>query len=107
MAIERSRSAFELLRNIQIIEILDGDERFGMINNVYISIPYLSGNDIVNISQMFGMDATYCKTKSRWQYFEKLLEYCIINDKISRLLEYLFSVERFKGIFHNKTSDEI
>lgn len=107
MVIEKTKSLFELLRNKQIIEILDGDERFGMKNDVYISMPYLSGNDIVNISRMFGMDATYCKTKSRWEYFDDLLEYCIVNDNIGMVLEYLFSVEQFKGIFYNKTPDEI
>jgi hypothetical protein len=46
---------FELLRGKEIIAILDGDESFGKINNVQISIPYLSGPQLCSISTNFGL----------------------------------------------------
>ena len=103
----KSKSLFELLRNKSIISILNGDVEFGTIGDVIVSMPYLSGSDIIDISQMFGMPATYCGTKSRWVYLDELIEYCIINNTVSNLLQYLFSIERFESRLINEAPVEI
>ena len=53
----KPESPFELLRSKPILAILDGDASFGEINNIKISMPYLSGPTIVGILQMFGLSA--------------------------------------------------
>ena len=40
---KKQKSPFELLRNKAILAILDGDSQFGEIDDVEISMPYLSG----------------------------------------------------------------
>ena len=47
---KKQKSPFELLRNKAILAILDGDSQFGEIDDVEISMPYLSGLTIVEIS---------------------------------------------------------
>ena len=49
---KKQKSPFELLRNKAILAILDGDSQFGEIDDVEISMPYLSGPTIVEISQL-------------------------------------------------------
>jgi hypothetical protein len=97
-------NAFELLRNKQIIAILDGDENFGIIFlgdtpvTVKNAMPYLSGPMICDISSTFGLAASYGwkgGAQSRWAYFDDLIKYCIDNDRISELLSYLFSKRQF------------
>lgn len=107
---KKTKSLFGLLRNKTILSILDGDTEFGNIDDVIISMPYLSGPDIVNISQMFGLAATYdwnYSTQSRWQYLDDLLEHCINKDKISDLLSYLFSKQQFEIKLRDKTPKQI
>ena len=95
---------FELLRNKQIITILDGDTSFGEIEAddggepINISMPYLSGPTICGISIMFGLNTSYGwngGAQSRWSYFDDLLKHCINNNKIDDLLRFLFSKEQF------------
>ena len=119
---------FEIMRNKEIIGILDGDKVFGEYivrvdeydndKNVKIKMPYLTGPDICNISQIFGLPQVYSGGKSRWQYFDELLAYCIEEEKISNFLTYLFAKDKFmdqlKGLppekieeVHNKIVQEI
>lgn len=61
-------------------------------------MPYLSGPTICDISNQFGFPATYARNgggKSRWAYFDELLEYCINNNRISALFTFLFSKNQF------------
>jgi len=101
---------YELLRNRQILAILDGDTDFGEIeigdegSLIKVSMPYLSGPVLCDISSSFGLPATYSwggSNRSRWEYIDDLLEYCIKNNKVSDLLGFLFSkgqfVEKLKG----------
>ncbi len=89
---------YSLLRNRDIISILDGDAQFDKYGEVIISMPYLSGPDLCNISSHFGLPAEYSwggGALSRWMYLDNLLEYCIEHKKMQSLLAYLFSKEQF------------
>ncbi|MBQ8546332.1 MAG: abortive infection family protein [Clostridia bacterium] len=100
----KTPSNFQLLRTKNILAILDGDVDFGEIptssskGNIKISLPYLSGPMLCQISTQFGLPATYGwngGAKSRWEYLDDLLEYCINNHRESDLLSFLFSKEQF------------
>lgn len=102
---------FELLRVKSILGILDGDADFGMLeingrsSDIKISMPYLSGPILCDISNRFGLYVEYGwgggPTQSRWQYLDDLLSHCIQNERMSELLSFLFSkgqfVEKLKG----------
>ncbi len=97
-------SNFELLRAKPILAILDGDIDFGEIEtsspkgNIKISLPYLSGPMLCDISNEFGLPVTYGwggGAQSRWAYLDDLLEHCIENNRVSDLLNYLFAKEQF------------
>ena len=104
------QSNFQLLRTKNIFAILDGDVDFGEITtssprgNIKISMPYLCGSRLCEISTQFGLPTVYSwrgGAKSRWEYLDALLEYCIENHRESDLLVFLFSkgqfVEKLKG----------
>lgn len=106
----KAQSSFELLRTKNILAILDGDVDFGEIStsspkgNIKISLPYLSGPMLCQISTQFGLPVSYGwngGAKSRWEYLDDLLEYCIQNHRESDLLSFLFSkgqfIEKLKG----------
>ena len=94
---------FSLLRNKEIIAILDGDTKYGDyefedFSTIKISMPYLSGADLCALSTLFGLPATYSwngGALSRWQYLDNLLEYCIKYNKCSSLLAHMFSLNQF------------
>ena len=107
---QQERDPFELLRDKTIIAILDGDTDFGEIKPedaspaIKISMPYLSGPAICDISNRFGLPAEYGwggGAQSRWAYLHDLLSFCIEQDRVSDLLGFLFSkgqfVEKLKG----------
>lgn len=90
---------FNLLRNKEILAILDGDKNFGEINGIVVSMPYLSGPKLCSISTNFGFARSYpCDggAISRWAYLDDLIEYCIKVNKVQELLTYLFAKENFK-----------
>lgn len=96
----------ELLRNKEILAILDGDVKFGklVINDIDTgienSMPYLSGPTLCDISTRFGLLASYGWSggaQSRWAYLDDLLRYCIQNKQVSKLLAFLFSKEQFSN----------
>lgn len=103
---KKAKSPYELLRNKTILTILDGDTEFGDIDNVKISMPYLSGPKIVDISQLFGLSVTY-GSQSRWVYLDDLMDYCIANNRVSDLLSYLFSKQQFDEKLNGKPSEQI
>ena len=96
---------FQLLQNKDIIAILDGDrdfgeyknsnDAFGIVSKIKIAMPYLSGQDICNLSARFGLYSKSGGSLSRWQYLDNLLAFCIKENKISNLLVYLFAKDRF------------
>lgn len=97
-------SNFESMRAKDILSILDCDVKFVMLRieendeEIEVSMPYLSGPAICDISNRFGMDVIYNmngETKSRWEYMDDLLVHCIQNKCESELLNFLFSKEQF------------
>ena len=97
---------FELLKQKEIINILIGGTKYG--ENGEISMPYLSGPILCEISTIFGFVVDYFETRhSRWLYLYNLLEYCIKNEKVSDLLLYIFDKKQFKEKFKGMSSTEI
>ena len=104
-----SHSNFQLIKTKNILAILDGDVDFGEIStssskgNIKISLPYLSGPKLCELSTQFGLPVAYARNggaKSRWEYLDDLFEHCIQNNRVSDLLNFLFS----KGQFAEKLS---
>lgn len=106
---------FSLLRNKKIIAILDGDTKycdykFEDGRSIKISMPYLSGADLCNLSTLFGLPVTYSWNDgalSRWQYLDNLLDYCIKNNKCSDLLSYMFAKAQFSKLLGGHGAKEI
>ena len=97
---------FELLKQKEIINILIGGTKYG--ENGEISMPYLSGPILCEISTIFGFVVDYFETRhSRWLYLYNLLEYCIKNEKVSDLLLYIFDKKQFKEKFKGMSFTEI
>lgn len=109
------KSNFELLRSKTILAILDGDAKFDDIQvsqtkSVRNGMPYLSGPTLCEISSKFGLPATYSWSggaKSRWEYMDDLLTYCINNNRVSDLLAFLLSKEQFADVLRGCTPNEI
>lgn len=103
-------SGFKLLCQKDILAILDGDETFSTYGGVEVSMPYLSGPKICDISNKFGLPVIYGgkgSKKSRWEYLRDLLEHCIRQNKESELLAYLFSEKQFEDKLREQTPEEI
>lgn len=112
----KSKSPYELLRNKEIIEILDGDMKYGEYEfeddctTVQVSMPYLSGPDLCNLCTMFGLHMTYTwrgTNLSRWQYLDNLLDYCIKENRCANLLAYLFEKQQFSGLLSGHSADVV
>lgn len=112
----KSSNPFELLREKSILAILDGDIDFGEIEtddpkgNIKISMPYLSGPVLCDISARFGLPATYGwngGAQSRWAYLDDLFSHCIKSNRESDLLAYLFSKGQFVDKLKGHTPDII
>lgn len=97
---------FGLLRKKEILAILDGDTSFGEYEfpeddkTIRISMPYLSGPDLCEISSLFGLPVTYPRSGgalSRWEYLDNLFAFCIRSNKVSELLSYLFDKNKFSS----------
>lgn len=106
---------FSLLRNKEIIAILDGDTKYDDYEfedgtTIKVSMPYLSGADLCALSTLFGLPMTYSWSGgalSRWQYLDNLLEYCIKNQKCSSLLAHIFSINQFSKMLNGHGAKEI
>lgn len=112
----QEKSKFELLREKSILSILDGDVDFGTLevngtdSGIKISMPYLSGPTLCDISNKFGLPVTYGwngGAQSRWAYLDDLLAHCIQNKRESDLLAFLFSKGRFVDKLRGQTSEVI
>ena len=112
----QEKSKFELLREKSILSILDGDVDFGMLeingtdSGIKISMPYLSGPTLCEISNKFGLPVTYGwngGAQSRWAYHDDLLAHCIQNKRESDLLAFLFSKGQFVDKLRGQTPEVI
>lgn len=107
--IHKLDSPFRLLMKKDIYNILIGDTKFEEFTfsddqvTVQISMPYLSGPVLCELSTHFGLPVTYKwgtgGNLSRWEYFENLFEYCIKAERCSDLLSYLFNKKQFTNMF--------
>ena len=92
---------YELLRNKDIIAILDGDSQIEEIDGIRIAMPYISGPMLCELSQKFWCYQEYYwgnsskPNLSRWQYMDNILKYVIKENKVSQLLSYMMEKERF------------
>lgn len=110
-----AKSDFELLRTKPILAILDGDTESGAIQvsqtkSTRNALPYLSGPTLCEISTKFGLPVAYSwsgGSKSRWEYMDDLLKYCINNNRVSDLLSFLLSKEQFADALRGCTPSEI
>ena len=82
---------FKILDQKSIIHILIGGEHTD--KNKIEFMPYLSGPQIIEISKLFNLIQN--DGESRWKYMSKLLNHCIENKTINKLLTYLFNKEQF------------
>lgn len=97
------KNLYGLLRVKNILSILDGDIEYGRIEtdtgkDIPISMPYLSGPTLCDISSRFGLAAEYGwngGALSRWAYLDNLIAHCIEKNTVSNLLAFLFSKEQF------------
>lgn len=114
--ISQQTSKFELLRDKGILSILDGDVDFGILKingmdtDIKISMPYLSGPALCDISNRFGLPVTYGwngGAQSRWAYLDNLLAHCIQNKRESDLLVFLFSKGQFVDKLRGQTPEII
>lgn len=103
---DKNQSPFELLRQKEIMQILDGDSVVANDDGVDLSMPYLSGPALVGICNRFGLPASY-GSASRWMYVDDMLEHCIENKTIESLLAFLFSKPQFSELLSGKDVDEI
>lgn len=87
------KSKFELLIRKDIIQILDGDELLGDLEDEAFRMPYLKGTDLCELSDAFGLHQEY--GASRWTYLDSLLHYVIDQNRCDELLCYMFDLERF------------
>lgn len=113
---QNSDNKFELLRIKSILAILDGDTDFGELNiddndrKIRITMPYLSGPMICELSTKFGFSQSYGWSgvaKSRWDYLDSLLKYSIDNGRESELLGLLFSKSQFANTLKGLSSTAI
>lgn len=101
--LSQEKSKFELLRARNVIDILDGDINFGTLkidgadSGIKISMPYLSGSDLRDISIRFGL-TNFVDNQSRWKYLDNLLEYSIENKRENDLIAFLFSKTQFEQV---------
>lgn len=81
------------LTNRKIIDIIIGDREI-KVRNESLTLPYLSGPDLVELSNELGYAVTYGK-QSRWVYMDDLIEYLTEIDDITRLFKRIFSLSNF------------
>lgn len=112
----KTQNPFRLLMNKAIYAILDGDTKFedyefsDDCSAIKISMPYLSGPVLCELSTLFGLPITYTwngENLSRWQYLDNLFEHCIKMERCSDLLAYLFDKQQFSNMLSGHEADVI
>lgn len=115
--IDNKANPLGLLKTKEIIAILDGDTKYGEYKfedgtTVDISMPYMSGPKLCDLSTLFGLPMSYSWGKgvanlSRWQYLDNLMEHCMAENRMSDLLGYLFEKKQFSKMLSGLGVDEI
>lgn len=94
------------LKNRKIIDILIGDSAIDSNNEEDIYLPYLSGGDLVSLSNELGYEVVY-NSQSRWVYMDEIIDYLYDKNDISRLFERIFSLYHFEGHINGANSKEV
>ncbi|SEI99152.1 Protein kinase domain-containing protein [Kandleria vitulina] len=104
---------YRIFMKRKFIDILDGDVKFDKYKftdgvELPISMPYLNGIKLCELSREFGLLKFYswALEKTRWNYLKDLVKFCIDNENIEDLISYLFRKEAFSNMFKEKSSDE-
>ena len=90
-----------------ILRILQGDVSVGYYTpensteKIELKMPYLSGPDICDLANKFGISLEYDGTRSRWQYIFDLISGCTETGILPKLLNYLFSQNYVSRNFEN------
>ena len=90
---------YDLLRNKDIIAILDGDSQIEEIDGIRIAMPYLSGPMLCELSQKFGCYQEYYwgnsskPNLSRWQYMDNILNLHDDSDIVKNEIEKTYHTE--------------
>ena len=107
---------YKLMKNKQIIAILDGDVKYSEYKfiddgeEIRICMPYLSGPDLCAICSQFGLPRQYTWNGvncSRWQYMDDLMEHCHKNGRFFDMLAYLFSKQQFTKMLSCHSAEAI
>ena len=101
---------FEILRNKEILAILDGDKDFGTYEGARVAMPYLSGSTLCEISTLFGYEQQYTwngSNPSRWEILDDIIVTCIENNTMQKLFTYLFNKSKYQRQLHNVPTSKI
>ena len=101
---------FEILRNKEILAILDGDKDFGTYEGARVAMPYLSGPALCEISTLFEYEQQYTwsgSNPSRWAILDSIIVTCIENNSMQKLFTYLFSKSKFQRQLNNVPTSKI
>lgn len=99
-------SNYKLLLNKSILAILDGDTIIEEKDNYQVKMPYLSGPELCELCNKFGLYREYGK-ESRWVYLHDLINYLIEKNRCGELLLDLFSKQNFTNLLNLKTPEEV
>ncbi len=92
---------YTFLKDRNIINILIGDK----INDCNVSMPYKTTNDLQSMCASFDLVIKE-QNISRWQYFSRLLDHVVKNNKIELLFNELFNIEVFFEQLKSYSEDE-
>lgn len=95
-----------LLLNKDVYAILDGDTSLGEEGGHDLKMPYLSGLDIVSLSNKFGLPMEYGGS-SRWEYVDELMRYAIKVGRFSNLLRCFFNGQGFADQLSHVPSEDL
>ena len=99
-------NGYELLNRRDIIDILDGDTKLGDSESFIVKMPYLSGPNLVQLCNDFGLVTTY-GSQSRWVYLNDLLSHVNNNHMTDELLRYMFNLDKFTDLLKLGSPQEI
>ena len=104
------KSNWELLKTKEFCQLFNGDGNLGEYNGIFISFPYMSGYVLEKLSCDFGLLETSdeeSKSIIRWEAMQKLISYCINNDKMNNLLKHLLSIKHFEKLLKHTTGNDV
>lgn len=95
-----NNSKFSVLKDKQIVEILDGNIGVGKKS---LSMPYLTQRDIKDVANKFGINLV---NDIRWKMMYRLIDEAIYKEQIQGVISFLFSKSNFMREKLNYTENE-